>query len=135
MKILLLDMDGVLLAPWGYHKALQETVKLVAQTLGFGNKTLSDEDIAAFEAVGITNEWDSSAISIALMLMEVWRHDPDVAYPSTIDSASITNTAFKFPEFASFFQIMENTRANGLPPLERAKDCLLYTSPSPRDPE
>ncbi|KAA3646595.1 MAG: hypothetical protein DWQ07_10330 [Chloroflexi bacterium] len=128
MKILLLDMDGVLLTPQGYHKALQETVRLLAQTLGFGDKTLSDEDIAAFEAVGITNEWDSSAISTALMLMEVWRHDSQATYPSAINSDSIANHALKFPEFAPFFQIMESTRANSSAPLERAQEAMTNLS-------
>ena len=66
MKILLFDMDGVLLEPIGYHMALKETVRLVSQSLGFENFILSDQDIAQFEALGISNEWHSSALCAAL---------------------------------------------------------------------
>ena len=58
MKILLFDMDGVLLESLGYHIALQETVRIMANSLGFGDLTLSADDIAAFEAGGINKEWD-----------------------------------------------------------------------------
>ena len=50
MKILLFDMDGVLLESRGYHLALQETVRIMAIALGFEDRTLSADDIATFEA-------------------------------------------------------------------------------------
>ena len=46
MKILLFDMDGVLLEPNGYHLALKETVRLVSRSMGFEDFLLSDQDIA-----------------------------------------------------------------------------------------
>ena len=73
MKILLFDMDGVLLESHGYHLALQETVRYMAKVLGLEDLSLSDDDIATFEAGGITNEWDEAAISTALLLEAVWK--------------------------------------------------------------
>ena len=66
-KTLIFDMDGVLLAPHGYHLALQETVRLGAEELGSPNITLTDEHIAQFEGLGISSEWHSSAASLAVL--------------------------------------------------------------------
>jgi len=66
-KTLIFDMDGVLLAPRGYHLALQETVRLGAEELGYPNTTLTDEHIAQFEGLGISSEWHSSAASLAVL--------------------------------------------------------------------
>ena len=51
MRILLFDLDGVLLEPRGYHRALRETVTLVGQWLGYRRVTLTPEDIELFESV------------------------------------------------------------------------------------
>ena len=66
-KTLIFDMDGVLLAPRGYHRALQETVRLGAEALGYPNTTLSDEHIAQFEGLGISSEWHSSAAALSVL--------------------------------------------------------------------
>lgn len=71
MKILLFDMDGVLLQPRGYHKALQETVRLISLSLGFEEFHLPNSAIAQFEALGISNEFHSSAICMAMMVIEL----------------------------------------------------------------
>jgi hypothetical protein len=70
MDILIFDMDGVLLQPRGYHKALQETVRLAGQSLGLENVLLTDAQIAKFEALGISSEWHSSALCLAAMTMQ-----------------------------------------------------------------
>lgn len=66
-KILIFDMDGVLLRPLGYHRALKETVRLGGQEMGYEDVTLSDAEIAQFEGVGISSEWHSSAACMALL--------------------------------------------------------------------
>ncbi|MBC8334787.1 MAG: hypothetical protein ISR59_03010 [Anaerolineales bacterium] len=68
-KILIFDMDGVLLKPIGYHRALKETVRLGAQALGYEGITLSDAEIAQFEGLGISSEWHSSAACMALLAL------------------------------------------------------------------
>lgn len=70
MDFLIFDMDGVLLRPHGYHRALQETVKLAGQAAGFGDVWLEDDQIATFEALGISSEWHSSALCLAVMKMQ-----------------------------------------------------------------
>lgn len=65
-SILIFDMDGVLLKPRGYHRALQDTVRLGAREMGF-DVALSDEEIAEFEGVGISSEWHSSAACLSTL--------------------------------------------------------------------
>jgi phosphoglycolate phosphatase-like HAD superfamily hydrolase len=69
MDILLFDMDGVLVKPMGYHRALQEVVRLAGIKTGFGEVLLTDEQIARFEALGISSEWHSSALCFAAMVI------------------------------------------------------------------
>lgn len=69
MDILIFDMDGVLVRPRGYHRALQETVRLAGITTGFGEVLLTDEQITQFEALGISSEWHSSALCLAVMVL------------------------------------------------------------------
>ncbi|RMD92033.1 MAG: hypothetical protein D6814_17515, partial [Calditrichaeota bacterium] len=80
MNIFLFDMDGVLLTPVGYHKALKQTVERVGQMLGFAGVELTTEEIAAFEAAGVTSEWDTAAICSALLLGEAIRQQPNVPW-------------------------------------------------------
>ncbi len=73
-KILIFDMDGVLLKPRGYHQALKDTVCLVAEKMGFEGISLSDQDIAQFEGLGISSEWHSSAACMALLVINGHLH-------------------------------------------------------------
>jgi len=70
MDILIFDMDGVLIKPRGYHRALKETVRQAGISTEFGEVVLSDTQIAQFEAVGISSEWHSSALCMAVMVLE-----------------------------------------------------------------
>ena len=67
-KIIIFDVDGVLIENHGYRKAFKDTVRLGAQELGF-DVNLSDEDIARFEGMGISSEWHSSAACMAVLVI------------------------------------------------------------------
>lgn len=77
MEIFIFDMDSVLLNPEGYHRALQETVRLAGVSLGFGNIQLTKGQINKFEAFGISSEWHSSALCMAVLTLE--SRNPEVA--------------------------------------------------------
>lgn len=79
-KYILFDMDGVLLKPGGYHQALKATVRRIGLALGIPSAKLTDNQIAHFEALSVTNEWDSAAICTALTLLKAWQFDPDVRF-------------------------------------------------------
>jgi hypothetical protein len=125
MKILLLDMDGVLLEPRGYHWALQDTVALVGRLLGYKKARLTTQDIAAFEAAGVSNEWDSSAICAALMLERLWSQYPGLTLPSTLASPRLPTHDIPAPDFAAFIRSLSQAHLVGMPPLRRAERLFL----------
>lgn len=71
MDILIFDMDGVLLEAKGYHRALQDTIKLVGEYLSLQNIELTQEQINKFEAFGISSEWHSSALCMAFLQIQL----------------------------------------------------------------
>jgi hypothetical protein len=125
MRILLFDMDGVLLEPWGYHRALRETVALVGRALGYEALKLTPEDIAAFEAAGVTSEWNSAAICAALLLENLWDVYPALALPPTPSLPAQPQHDIPPPNFQAFAHSLSQTHIQGLPPLERAEHLLL----------
>ncbi|MCL4367636.1 MAG: hypothetical protein M1337_00405 [Actinobacteria bacterium] len=130
MKILLLDLDDVLLEQRGYHRSLQQAVELIGSALGFASVGLSAEDIDLFEAVGVTSEWDSSAICAALLLNAAWEHDPKLRLPKAPPLARQEPHMWSSPDFTSFFR---DLAASGTPvarSLERAEARLT----EPRNP-
>jgi hypothetical protein len=130
VKILLFDMDGVLLEARGYHIALQETVARLASLLGFANVKLTAADIAAFEAAGITSEWDEAAICTALLLARAWQVDPGWRLPAEVDDPPAPALLVRGPDFQAFVAEMERAArigsqaGSGAPPLARAAQLL-----------
>jgi hypothetical protein len=71
MEILIFDMDGVLLEAIGYHRALQDTVRIAGEHLSLPNIELTQNQINKFEAIGISSEWHSSALCMAYLQVQV----------------------------------------------------------------
>lgn len=82
MNLLIFDMDGVLLRPRGYHQALKETVRMAGISAGIGEVALADEQIAQFEALGISSEWHSSALCMAVMTLQKQKNSASENEPS-----------------------------------------------------
>jgi hypothetical protein len=122
--VLLFDMDGVLLQPRGYHCALQETVLLIGKALGFENIHLYKKEIYAFEAAGITSEWDSSAICLGLMMREVWKHDPTKSVPRKLNPAHPTSNPLQLKDWRDFLYKLETIPAEAGTPRQRATILL-----------
>ncbi|GAB4504788.1 MAG: hypothetical protein Fur0043_17820 [Anaerolineales bacterium] len=125
MEILLFDMDGVLLEAHAYHDALQDTVNLAGKMLGFEGTLLSMEDIAAFESLGVTSEWDSAAICVALLLDARWQIDPQARLPNNLRS-SLPSCALHRPDFCSFIAAL-NVTTDSKSPWECAWQHLQET--------
>lgn len=128
MEIILLDMDGVLLKPLAYHKALQETVRLVACALGFKNINLTEQDISAFESVGVSSEWDSAAICAAMLLERTWMVDKHRQLPASLTEPPIYFPDSAPPDFHNFALSMGQEDLPELRPLERAERLLIELS-------
>ena len=68
-KVVLFDIDGVLLHPGGYRAGLRQSLAYFLSELGLGDRWLPDEaEVAAFESIGITAEWDMIPIWLAFVL-------------------------------------------------------------------
>ncbi len=67
--LLLFDVDGVLLYPRGYKEALRAALNVFADQMALPPVDLTYEEIAVFEAAGMTNEWLSGAMCLAALLM------------------------------------------------------------------
>lgn len=125
MNILLFDMDGVLVDPRAYHSALQETVRLIAQALGFADFALTAEDIAEFEAARVTSEWDSSAICAALLLERLWQVDPSAALPTAPPLPRIPPHGLPAPDVSAFCAQLRAAAEPHAPARLRAERVLL----------
>ena len=119
MRILLFDLDGVLVEPRAYHQALRETVALVGRALGYREVKLTQADIEIFESVNVTSEWDSSAICTALLLRRIWRVSPDTTLPQTPPLPRPVVHELSAPDFQAFF------RSDGMIPLLGILPTLL----------
>ena len=125
LKILLFDMDDVLLEAHGYHRALQATVSFIAASLGYENANITLDEIAAFEASGVTSEWDSSAICASLMLEKAWSIDPQRQLPINTTHPPNTKLEIEPPDFNRFTAAMGETGLKSLRPRERAERLMI----------
>ena len=76
--LLLLDVDGVLVAPSGYKQALQAALDYYAERMGQPPIGLTLDEIAYFEALGMTNEWLSGPMCLAAVLIAAGQAMPGV---------------------------------------------------------
>ena len=126
MKVFLFDMDGVLLESRGYHLALQETVRRTAMALGVGDFTISPDTIAAFEAGGITSEWDEAAFCAASLLETVWQDEPERGLPDSLAKpGSIRPGQYRAPNFYDLALKLSTPDMLRFHPLERAERFFL----------
>lgn len=115
-------MDGVLLHADGYHRALQSSVKLIGRNIGIEEPILSKEHIANFEAAGVTHEWETLAISTAILLTQIWHIDQEVRIPNNINPAPYHYLIRGEDKFTNFLQTID---LNGKFPTTYAESVLL----------
>ena len=126
MKIFLFDMDGVLLEAQGYHRALQETLRRMTLALGFEEATVSAGVIAAFEAAGVSSEWDEAAIITARLLERVWQDEPERGLPDSLaDPLPLASPPRPLPDLAALARAFSTPAMLPLHPLERAGRFFL----------
>jgi hypothetical protein len=87
MNLWLFDLDGVLIQPQGYREALRRTVAHFSRDMGNPERPLEESSIEAFEAQGITCEWDIAGICVAADVFMIWRANPDLHLPSDFPRA------------------------------------------------
>ncbi len=125
LHVLLFDMDDVLLHPGGYQRALIETVAWTGRLLGFREAPLTTADIAQFEAAGSTSEWDTAAMCAALLLLEVWKLDPGLRLPASIQAPPAAAHDLPAPDFRLFAQVLAETPLPHASPWVKAELLLV----------
>jgi hypothetical protein len=127
--ILLFDMDGVLLQPRAYHRALRENVAYWGRQLGYQNVELSQMDVHAFESAGITAEWISSSLCVALMLEKVWRLEPLADIPADHLRSPLPSHDLAGPDFNAATQWLGCMNGS----LTQEERCVTYLREQPID--
>jgi hypothetical protein len=99
--IMLLDMDGVLIATGGYHLALRHTVRHIGAALGYHPIDISPADIDVFEAVGLAREWDSGCLCVASLLRQALTRYPEASLPAQPPLPQLRLHDLPTPDFQS----------------------------------
>jgi len=68
LTVTLFDLDGVLIRPGGYRAAVKATVNYFSRKMGLGDLEPAEEELAFFEANGVTSEWDMVPICLAFLI-------------------------------------------------------------------
>lgn len=131
-RILLFDLDGVLITPGGYHRALQATVNHFSRRMGLGDLAPDEAEIESLEINGLTSEWDSSAICLAVLVTDLWRRDPQLRLPGTWEGilSAIRARAARLRPQPGYARWGERISAARLPrtPAPRAALALLLAA-------
>ena len=124
-KVLLFDLDAVLLTSEGYYESLRRAVELLGTALGFAPIRLSQDDIDVFESLDITAEWDSCALCAALMLDRAWEARPDLTLPERPPLDTPPRHGLPPPDFRSFALSLADGGGSIDQPLARARERLF----------
>jgi hypothetical protein len=103
MNVFLFDVDGVLIHPLGYRAALMRTVGHFATAMGLSGMAPTHAEIDAFEANGITTEWDSVPMCVGHLLLEVARQRPDLLradLPASLGAVQVAAVSIERPDYA-----------------------------------
>jgi len=130
--VILFDVDGVLLHPVGYKEVMRVSVDHFGRLMGQTNSVgPTDEDIALFESHGITNEWDTTAMCVAQLLLAALEQAPHLVGESLIDTlAAIHQSGVQIgrPDFGWLSGEVAARRA-GPRPSRFALDVLIERAP------
>lgn len=122
MKLLLFDVDGVLVHSRAYRIGLQRTVAYFSERLGLEAHSLTQADIDEFEASAVTVEWESCAIAVARLLIDRMRAEPlgEPLPASFWELAALLErrpVAIPRPDFAALARASANTLPGQRPSL------------------
>jgi hypothetical protein len=125
--LILLDVDGVLVHPVGYKTALRALVEHFAGRMGLALPGPTDDEIAVFEACGLTNEWDSGAMCVSALLLAALERAPDARRPTleaTFDAIRAAPPAVPRPDFTAEARRIAHHDADGRYPAARYLELL-----------
>lgn len=88
-KVILLDIDGVLVTPGGYRAALHATLNHFATLMGAPHFDFHEEKIAELEKRGIFSEWDMVPVLLGAAWNDILAKTGNDNLPSDLKSAAI----------------------------------------------
>ena len=88
-KILLLDIDGVLVHHGGYRAALHATLNHFAGLMGLAHFDFPEEKLAELEKRGIFSEWDMVPILLASLWDDILSRRPVLDLTPELSSAAV----------------------------------------------
>jgi len=88
-KVILLDIDGVLVHHGGYRAALHATLNYFASLMGLDHFDFPEEKLAELEKRGIFSEWDMVPLLLATLWNDILEHRPNLKLPADLFSAAI----------------------------------------------
>ena len=87
-KVILLDIDGVLVHHGGYRAALHATLNHFASLMGLSHFDFPEEKLAELEKRGIFSEWDMVPLLLATLWNDILSHRTDLKLPADLYSAA-----------------------------------------------
>jgi len=87
-KVILLDIDGVLVHHGGYRAALHATLNHFASLMGLSHFDFPEEKLAELEKRGIYSEWDMVPLLLATLWNDILSHRPNLNLPADLYSAA-----------------------------------------------
>ena len=90
--VLLFDVDGVLLHPRGYKQALIASLDVFAERMSLPPTNITMDEIAIFESVSLTNEWDSMALCAGALLINALAVQPDALRDTVAETQAVLAT-------------------------------------------
>ncbi len=87
-KIILLDIDGVLVHHGGYRAALHSTLNYFASLMGLSHFDFPDEKLAELDKRGIFSEWDMVPLLLGTLWNDILSHHPNLSLPADLVSAA-----------------------------------------------
>ena len=92
-NLYLLDIDNVLIYPGGYRESFSRTINYFMRAMGWKDSNSHQSAAQVFEAHGITNEWDMSAICLSGLFVAAAQKIPDMNFSdSVLDALEIVKT-------------------------------------------
>jgi hypothetical protein len=132
-SLILLDVDGVLLHPVGYKEALRAAVNHFGRLMGLTEPVgPSNEDIAVFEASGMTNEWDSVSMCVSLLILAALDEAPHLArerVPDALVAIREAGVQFTRPDYTELAREVAARGDHSPRPSEWTLKILLERAP------
>jgi hypothetical protein len=88
-KVILLDIDGVLVHHGGYRAALHATLNHFASLMGLTHFDFPEEKLAELEKRGIFSEWDMVPLLLATLWNDILSHQINLKLPAELFPAAV----------------------------------------------